>query len=167
MQSYKFYMQEVAWYNGGYQDKEVNDDGTLSETVFEIKDLEEDFEGLKYIKCEGLEDVGEANVYTEVFADSDRLRVYVPENVTHKATEVKLTLIFVGENRRSTFNNFNEYIQQGFHAYWDSARKKRFVFFVKDAIKPSEDKFIGSTPYIEATYTLSNIKGKTETATSV
>lgn len=160
-------MQEVAWYNGGYQDKEVNDDGTLSKTFFEIKDLEKDFEGLKYIKCEGLEEVGEANVYTEEFADSDRLRVYVPENVTHKATEVKLTLLFVGENRRSIFNTFNSYIEKGFHAYWDSARNKKLIFFVKSPVKPSDDIYKGSTPYIQVTYTLSNVYGKTEAMTNV
>lgn len=155
MQKYKFYMQEVAW-------DEVQGEYSAVEGSSTI-DLEEyeEFKGLKYIKCEGLENVGEANVYTEEFADSDRLRVYVPENVTHKATEVKLTLIFIGEKRRASFKAFNSYIERGFHAYWDTARNKKLIFFVKNAVKPSEDIYKGGKPYIEVTYTLSNVYGKT------
>lgn len=147
-------MQEVTWEASSQDYVEVN--GTL-------KELEADFQGLKYLKCEGLEDIGEANVYTEEFADSDRLRVYIPETVTHKATEVKLTLVFVGNERRSTFNSFNEYIEKGFHSYWDTARNKKLIFFVKNPVKPSDDIYKGGTPYIQVTYTLSNVYGKTTT----
>lgn len=143
-------MQEVTLKNGGY----VKVEGT-------IKDLETDFGGLKYMKCEGLEDIGEARIYTETYADSDRARVYIPTELTNEPTTVKLTLIFVGDNRRSSFNSFNEYIRNGFHAYWDTARNKELIFYVKDQIKPSDDIYKGSTPYIQCTYTLTNVFGKT------
>ena len=149
-QTYKFYMQEVTLENGEY----VKVEDTL-------KDLEADFSGLKYMKCEGLEDIGEARIYTETYADSDRARVYIPTELTNEPTTVKLTLIFVGDNRRSSFNSFNEYIRNGFHVYWDTARNKELIFYVKDQIKPSDDIYKGSTPYIQCTYTLTNVLGKT------
>lgn len=148
-QTYKFYMQEVTLNNGEYE--EIDDTK---------KDLEVNFSGLKYVKCEGLEDVGEARVYTESYADSDRTRVYIPTELTNEPTTVKLTLLFVGDSRRSSFNSFNEYIRNGFHAYWDTARNKKVIFYVKDPIKPSDDIYKGSTPYIQCTYTLTNVYGK-------
>lgn len=149
-QTYNFYMQEVTLENGEY----VKVEDTL-------KDLETDFGGLKYMKCEGLEDIGEARIYTETYADSDRARVYIPTELTNEPTTVRLTLIFVGDNRRSSFNSFNEYIRNGFHVYWDTARNKELIFYVKDQIKPSDDIYKGSTPYIQCTYTLTNVLGKT------
>lgn len=149
-QTYRFYMQKVTLGAGGEYIK--------TGTKF---DLEANFSGLKYVKCEGLEDIGEARIYTETYADSDRTRVYIPTELTNEPTTVKLTLIFVGDNRRSSFNSFNEYIRNGVHAYWDTARNKELIFFVKEAIKPSEDMYKGSTPYIQCTYTLTNVFGKT------
>lgn len=143
-------MQEVTLEKGEY----VKVEDTM-------KDLEADFSGLKYLKCEGLEDVGEARIYTENYADSDRTRVYIPDELTNEPTTVKLTLIFVGDNRRNAFNTFNEYIRNGIHAYWDTARNKELIFYIKDGIKPSDDIYKGSTPYMQCTYTLTNVYGKT------
>lgn len=147
-QTYKFYMQEVTQTVGGY-----------TKIGTEV-DLEKDFKGLKYLKCEGLEDIGESRIYTETYADSDKTRVFIPTDLTNEPTAIKLTLIFIGENRRSLFNSFNEYIRKGFHAYWDTARNKEIIFYVKESIKPSDDIYKGSTPYIQCTYTLTNVYGK-------
>ena len=147
MQNYKFYMQSI------------DRSGSLIEGT--QKDLEADFSGLLYKKCEGLNTIGKPRVYTEKYADSDRLRSYVPTNITNEATVVKLTLYFMGENRQSAYDSFNSYIREGHHAYWDTARNKRFDFFLSDAIDVSNEMWYGSTPYFEATYTLQNLNGKT------
>lgn len=147
---YEFFMQEC--------DKEGNVLAGSSP-----KNLEVDFSGLRYKECKGLNTIGAANVFTESYADSNRLRVHVPSNLTNKATTITLSLYFVGEDRYKTYDAFNEYLRKSpYHIYYDSARKKKFAFFVKDEIAPSNSQWYGSTPYIEVSYKLSNIFGKTE-----
>lgn len=129
-----------------------------------LKDLEKDFYGLKYKECKGLETIGEANnIYTESFADSDKLRTYVPSVITHKPTSVTLSLYFTGEDRYKVYDAFNTYLKSAsYFMYYDTARYMKLVFFVKDGISVSDSKWNGSTPYIQVDYKLSNIFGKTE-----
>lgn len=146
---YKFYM--IA----------CEKDGTVIQNS--EKDLETDFDGLVYSKCEGLETIGAAkNIYEEKYADSEKLRVHVPATILNEATTIKLTLFFVGENRHKGRNDFNEYIRVGFHKYWDDARKRMFQFYVSKELPIGEEKWYGSTPYLKCEYTLNNIHGKTE-----
>lgn len=146
---YKFYMQECDKY------------GNIVPNA-PRKSLEEDFGGLRYSKIEGIEAVGAAkNIYTENYSEADVLRVYMPQEVKHKETTVKLTLWFIGETRHEDLKNFNEYIGNGLHRYWDTARNKWFAFFIKDELKPAESKWHGSTPYLKMEYNLVNILGKT------
>lgn len=152
MSEYKFYMQGVVW--------SEEHSKFLYKGAETYKDLEKDFKGLKYCKCEGLNAVGERQVYTEQYDDDNMTRVYMSKTPIYKSTDIKLTLVFVGDDRQKTFDEFNEYISEGFHAYWDTARNKRVIFYVSKPIVPSEDMFKGSTPYIEVTYTLSNVYGK-------
>lgn len=126
------------------------------------KDLEVDFVGLRYKECKGLDTIGAANVYTESYADSPRLRVHVPSNLTHKPTTVTLTLYFIGEERYASYKAFNAYLKASpFHVYYDTARKKKLVFYVKDEIATDKSQWYGSHPYIEVSYKLSNIFGMT------
>ena len=146
---YEFYMQEC--------DKEGN---ILAGST--KKSLERDFQGLRYSKIDGIEALGAPkNVYSESFADSDRLRVYAPKEVKHKETTVTLTLYFVGDNRFESLDAFNAYIGSGFHRYWDTARNKWFAFYIKDELKPAESRWYGSTPYLRMEYKLTNIFGRT------
>lgn len=134
-------------------------------------DLEKDFKvekdgvvvgQLRYKECKGLNEIGSARVYTEEYSDSDRLRVHIPDNLTHKPTTVTLTLYFVGEDRYNVYDSFNAYLKGSkYHIYYDTARKKKLVFFVKDGISVGESQWFGSTPYIQVSYKLSNIFGRT------
>jgi hypothetical protein len=151
--NFKFYMQEVEWNGSEYA------------TIGEPKDLEKDFDGLRYEKCQGLDAIGSARIYKEEYADSDRLRVFIPTELTNEATEVNLSLYFIGENRRKTFDSFCEYIRKGCHLYYDNVRKKKLYFYVEKPIKINEDENKGSKPYINAIFTLQNIFGKTSEAT--
>lgn len=128
-----------------------------------VKNLMRDFEGLVYSKCEGLATIGAAkNIYEEKYADSEKLRVHIPKTILNEATTIKLTLFFVGEDRYSVRDDFNTYIRDGFHIYWDDARKRMFQFYVSKELPIGEEKWNGSTPYLKCEYTLNNIHGKTE-----
>lgn len=144
---YEFFMQEV--------DK----DGNLIDDT--LKNLEVDFDGLLYCKMVGIETRGKRRCYIESYAESDRLRVYLPDDVTHDATKIELTLYFVGQDRFKVYDTFNDYVLKGFHKYWDTARNKYFDFFIQDEIKLGDTQWYGNTPYISCTYVLSNMNGKT------
>lgn len=151
---YKFYMQQCT--------KEgVLIDGTL-------KDLERDFEGLRYAKCEGLNNYGAAkNIYTEVYADSDKLRTYVPNEVCHEAIDVAFTFYFFGDaaTRQRSFHAFMDYLRTGYHVYWDTARNRKFQFIPPmQAVSPSDEMWYGSRPYFKVELTLKGVRGWTEQA---
>lgn len=147
---YNFYMQEC------------DSKGTLLENSSQI-DLEnhEQFVGLKYCRADGLNKIGKPRIYTESFADSDRLRVHIPESLTNEPTTVKFTFYFTGSSRYDSYDNFIEYVRKGFKRYYDTARNKYLYFFVNSDIAPAEEKWHGSTPYLELQLTVQNIFGKT------
>lgn len=155
--TYKFYMQTI------------NKDGSIPVDGI-TKNLEEDFKilidgkvvgQLRYKECKGLNTIGKPRVYTEKYADSDRLRTHIPKNVTHDATTVDLVLYFLGEERHKVYDEFNEFITGGYRKYWDTARNKAFDFYVYDSISVSNEKWYGGMPYFEVTYKLQNLNGKT------
>lgn len=144
---YNFYMQQC--------DK----NGVVSENAF---DLEKDFEGLRYLKCTGLDSIGKPlNLYTERYHESEEERVYMPDeaDITREPIDVVLSLLFVGEERANTMLRFNNFIKGGFRKYWDTARNKSIVFYIDDAITVKEEMSKGSNPYIQIDYKLRCIKG--------
>lgn len=143
---YKFYMQEVS-------------DGSL--VLNTRKDLENDFNGLRYSRAKGINTIGKARIYTEKYADSNKMRVYVPENLTNEPTAVTFTFYFFGTNRQAVYDSFNEYIRHGVHRYWDTARNKYFDFVVEESIQVSEEQWYGDVPYFEVDYKVQNIYGCT------
>ena len=93
------------------------------------KDLENDFVNLRYMEAKGIERIGKAkNIYTEQYADSETLRTWHPsengEETTHEATVIELKLLFYGEHRRESYDEFNKYIRDGYLMYWDTLRGK-------------------------------------------
>lgn len=158
---YNFYMQ--ACDINGNKITPPEDCPEEDKYLFDEIELETEFKGLLYIKCAGLNSIGKVkNIYTETYSDADRLRVFMPKEVKNEETVVTLTLVFVGEKRNEVRDSFNNYIRQGFHKYWDDARNKEFVFFVKDELPIGEEMWHGSTPYLRCDYKLQNVKGKTE-----
>ena len=148
--TYKFYMQEC------------DSEGRLLAGSRQ-RDLENDteFEGLKYSKAEGLNKIGKARIYKETFKDSDRLRVYIPNNLTNEPTTAKFTFYFTGEDRYKSYDNFVEYVRKGFKRYYDTARNKYLYFCVESEINPASEQWYGGTPYLELGLTVQNIFGRT------
>ena len=153
MNKYNFYMQKCS------------KDGVLVDGT--LKDLEKDFVGLKYSKIEGLTSKGAVkNTYTEKYSDSNTLRTYVPNNVKRDVIAVTLKLYFIGEQsvRQKSFDDFVSFVSNnGYNMYWDDARKKKIILMPPtDEIKPSEEKWYGSTPYIEVSIKFQAITGMAE-----
>lgn len=129
-------------------------------------DIEEQFSGLLYMRAEGMNDIGKSkNVYTETYADSDRLRVFLPNNgeYTNEATKITMHFLVVGDadTRQGIIDDFYEYVRIGVHRYWDDARNLEFDFIVQDEIKVSDEKWHGSSPYVEIAVVMQNLNGKT------
>ena len=134
--------------------------GSLANQIVDIES-HPNFDGLKYCKCEGLLNKGKRkNVYTEKYADDDRLRIWQGENVTREATNVTFTFWFVGPNRQATYQNFYDYVKNGVISYWDDVRRKEAELVLLEATEPSEDVYIGSTPYIKADFKFQNLRGE-------
>jgi hypothetical protein len=124
-------------------------------------DIEERFKGMRYMKCDGLEDLGKPkNIYTETYADADSLRVYLPSEVKRAATTITFTFLFLGYDKQDVYDEFNEFIKNQKIYYYDTARKKRVCMIFQNATKPKEDNYVGSLPYIISDYTFQNIKGE-------
>lgn len=129
-------------------------------------DIEEHFSGMLYMRAEGMNDIGKSkNVYTETYADSDRLRVYLPNDgvYTNDATKITMHFLVVGDadTRQGIIDDFYEYVRIGVHRYWDDARNLEFDFIVQDEIKVSDEKWHGSSPYVEIAVVMQNLNGKT------
>lgn len=144
-EDYKFYMSRY--------DK-------ASESWEEEVELTEKFKGLIYCQCEGIMDFGAIkNLYTEEYAEADTLRVYLPENPKREATDIKLTVVFNGQNRRDVFDSFVEYITGKQLKYWDNVRNREVEMIQSEKISVDEDIIYGSSPYIAVEFAFTNVKG--------
>ena len=132
---------------------------------YNIIDIEDEY-GVLYMRAEGMNDIGKSkNVYTEGYADSDRLRAYLPPdgNYTNEATKITMHFLVVGDeaSRQATIQDFETYVREGIHRYWDDARNLEFDFIVTDEIKVSDEKWHGSSPYVEIAVPMQNLNGHT------
>lgn len=127
-------------------------------------DMEFRFNGLKYSSCTGLNDKGKrTNIYMEKSATSDTLRVWQGDEVIREATTIVFTLYFIGADRQSVYDRFCEYVSNGKIYYWDTKRKKEAYLVLVDQIKPKEDTYKGSVPYILAEFKFQNLWGECKT----
>lgn len=128
-------------------------------------DLETRFYGLKYSKCDGLNSKGKRkDIHIEKYADSPDLRVWQGSSgPIREATDITFTFFFIGDSRQSTYERFVEYIGNGKIHYWDNVRKKEAVMVLTDQVKPKEDVYKGSTPYILAEFKFQNLSGECKT----
>lgn len=125
------------------------------------KNLEIDFVGLKYSKCIGLLAKGKIkNKYTETYAESDELRINESDVITREATNITFTFFFVGVERIKTYDAFYNYVKSGKIKYHDTQRKKQALLSLMEAVEPSEDIWVGSTPYIKADFKFKNLWGE-------
>ena len=158
--NYNFYIQR---YGRKFWNKEANkyDD----EAKGEIIDIEEHFK-CKYVKFEGLSETGKVkNVYTETYAETEELRVYMPDEVLYENTELSLTLLFapssnnendVQDNERSFF----EYVSGHKIEYHDTFRNRYVSLLLINKPEVVGEILYGGSRYREVKYTFKNIYGR-------
>lgn len=130
------------------------------------KDLEKDFDGLRYKECTGLNSYGEpSNTYEEQYAESSEAEVFVGSVPAHKQTTIKLTLVFFeGEGEAgdgkddSAYHDFLKFVTGCKIAYRDTARKRKALMYLSGAIEPKSDTLYGQK-YKEVTFTFKNVYG--------
>lgn len=154
MADYKFYMQR-------YPIITTDGNGITTKKVMPIYDLERDFVEMRYKSFTGLEDYGKPTVYTEKFAETEELSIYIPPVSVLENTELTLTVLFFGECRRDTYHQFVDYVHGSKLIYWDTCRERKVALYQSDAIKPATDSLYGSTPYMECPIKFTNIFGRT------
>jgi hypothetical protein len=140
-------------------------DGETQNSPTGTDDLETRFNGLKYSKCDGLNSKGKRkDVHIEKYADSPELRVWLGlKGPIREATDITFTFFFIGDSRQNAYDSFLAYISNGKIHYWDTVRKKEAVMVLVDPIKPREDVYKGSTPYLLAEFKFQNLFGECQT----
>lgn len=138
----------------------------LDSNGYTVIDIEDYFPGLLYMKAEGMNDIGKAkNVYLEGYADSDRMRYYLPNDkeYANEATTIVMHFLVVGDSatRERIIGDFFDYVRKGVHRYWDDARNLEFDFIVTEKLKVSDERWHGSQPYVEIEVPMQNLYGKT------
>ena len=136
----------------------VNPDGSM--IAGSGRDLEKDFEGLRYIEAKGLTDKGKRkNVYTETYSDSDKIRLWQGDDVTREATTIKMSFLFMGETRYQIYNDFYDYVKNGKIMYVDTRRLRKVLIVLTDKVELSDEMWKGGTPYFKAEFTFQNLWG--------
>ncbi len=120
----------------------------------------EDIYHLNVLSVKGLMDVGETtNVLVETYADSSEARAYTPVTPFHKPTTIEMDIAFRGTDRRVNFEKFCKRLTGCLIKYRDDYRNVEVDMVLKAKVEISEDVFIGSNPYIRATFTFQSLSG--------
>ena len=157
---YKFYIQK---YGRKYWDK--NKSQYVDEAKGELIDIEAQFK-CKYVKFEGLSETGKVkNIYTETYAETEELRVYIPDEVLYENTDLSLTLLFapdstnesdVQDNERAFF----EYVSGHKIEYHDTFRNRYVSLLLLNKPEVVGEVLYGGSRYREVKYTFKNIYGR-------
>ena len=158
--NYKFYIQK---YGRKYWDK--NKSQYVEEAKGELIDIEAQFK-CKYVKFEGLSETGKVkNIYTETYAETEELRMYIPDEVLYDNTDMSLTLLFapsstedndVQDNERAFF----EYISGHKIEYHDTFRNRYVSLLLLNKPEVVGEVLYGGSRYREVKYTFKNVYGR-------
>lgn len=156
---YSFYMRRCVQQSDG------------SYVVGDVVSIEDAFVGLRYKSLSGINNAGKPKgVYTEDYAEVDGERVYVSASVARESIEMTLTLYFLNDASYGevsaesygaadgVYHAFLEYITGCEIFYWDTARQRKVLMHLEEAIEPSTDSINGAS-YLEAQFKFSNAYG--------
>ena len=157
---YKFYIQR---YSRKHWNKETSQYD--KEDIGELIDIEEQFK-CKYVKFEGLSETGKVkNIYTETYAETEELRMYIPDEVLYDNTDMSLTLLFspYSENDSDVQDNeraFFEYVSGHKIEYHDTFRNRYVSLLLINKPEVVGQVLYGGSRYREVKYTFKNIYGR-------
>ena len=157
---YKFYIQK---YGRKYWDK--NKSQYVEEAKGELIDIEAQFK-CKYVKFEGLSETGKVkNIYTETYAETEELRMYIPDEVLYENTDMSLTLLFspYSENDSDVQDNeraFFEYVSGHKIEYHDTFRNRYVSLLLLNKPEVVGEVLYGGSRYREVKYTFKNLYGR-------
>lgn len=159
--SYNFYTQR---YPKRYWDSEAND-FVVEDGDSEKIDIEETFK-CKYVRMEGIGENGKAkNVYSESYAETEELRLHIPQTVLYDNTELALTVIFcpqsddemdIQDNERELF----EYLSGRLVEYSDTFRNRYVSMILINKPEVVGEVLYGGSRYREVKYTFQNVYGR-------
>ena len=158
--NYKFYIQK---YSRKHWNKETSQYD--KEDIGELIDIEEQFK-CKYVKFEGLSETGKVkNIYTETYAETEELRMYIPDEVLYDNTDMSLTLLFspYSENDSDVQDNeraFFEYVSGHKIEYHDTSRNRYVSLLLINKPEVIGEVLYGGSRYREVKYTFKNIYGR-------
>lgn len=158
--NYKFYIQR---YSRKHWNKETSQYD--NEEKGELIDIEEWFK-CKYVRFEGLSETGKVkNIYIETYAESEELRMYIPDDVLYENTEMSLTLLFAPntENDSDVQDNeraFFEYVSGHKIEYHDTFRNRYVSLVLLNKPEVVGEVLYGGSRYREVKYTFKNIYGR-------
>ena len=158
--NYNFYIQK---YGRKYWDK--NKSQYVEEAKGELIDIEAQFK-CKYVKFEGLSETGKVkNIYTETYAETEELRMYIPDEVLYENTDMSLTLLFspYSENDSDVQDNeraFFEYVSGHKIEYHDTFRNRYVSLLLINKPEVVGEVLYGGSRYREVKYTFKNIYGR-------
>lgn len=145
MNEYKFFMTRLI--NNEWE-KEIS--------------LEDYFNGMKYCSCTGLSTKGKPkNIYTENYAETEDLRIFLPDSVIRENTDLEFEFAFKGEGRRDMYDRFCDWITGYRIRYWDTCRERQVEMVLLEAVEPDKDYLIGSEPFMVAKFKFKNLRGST------
>lgn len=157
---YKFYIQR---YSRKHYNKETSQYD--KEDIGELIDIEERFK-CKYVRFEGLSETGKVkNIYTETYAETEELRMYIPDEVLYDNTDMSLTLLFspYSENDSDVQDNeraFFEYVSGHKIEYHDTFRNRYVSLLLLNKPEVIGEVLYGGSRYREVKYTFKNIYGR-------
>lgn len=124
------------------------------ETYVEIEDQ---FSGLHYKSCEGLEGQGEPKVYSEDYAETSVPRVHITDKV--KTRDIEFQLLFDGTNRYTVLKNFIAYITGYKFKFKDSVRNIVADMYLSGEVTIDDSFHYGGHPYLIATFPCTSLNG--------
>lgn len=119
-----------------------------------------------YVKMEGISENGKAkNIYTESFAETDELNIYIPDEIAYENTKCSLTLLFaaMSDNRMDVQDNERAFFEaiSGKKIEWHDNFRNRYVTLVLiEAPKVVGERLYGGSRYREVKYTFQNVFGR-------
>lgn len=146
----------AKYHDSGYDFlmSKVTIDETGKKTIANEVNIEEQFPGLVYKQCTGLDSFGKPRPYVENYAESDEAYVYVPSNDARDQISITLTLYFFDPSNskddataitsaEKVYQDFMKYISGGLILFRDTARKRKVLIYQSDAPSVKTDKLYG------------------------